>query len=155
MNHSIHSLDQGNAPAAFQPLRDMGLHSSKKTDHDFDEFGTVEPHHLTMPKQQHIENWLDGSEFERPMGGNHSNHAEHHEPITAMTIHRLEEQIQTLRIKVEDINARLENVTSILQETHPGNVNHFFQSLDLESSILLGFNIIIGCVEFQCSFSDR
>ena len=152
MNHSINSLDQGHAPATFQPLRDMGLHSSKKTDQDFDEFGSVEPHHLTMPKQQHIENWLDGSEFEPAMG---SNHAEHHEPITAMTIHRLEEQIQMLRIKVEDINARLENVTSILQETHPGNVNHFFQLFDSQSSIHLGLNIIIRCFEFQCSFSDR
>ncbi len=45
------------------------------------------------------------------------------EPTTAMTINRLEEQIQMLKVKVEDINARLENVTSILQETHPGNVN--------------------------------
>jgi prefoldin subunit 5 len=40
-----------------------------------------------------------------------------------MTINRLEEQIQILKVKVEDINARLENVTSILQETHSGNVN--------------------------------
>ncbi len=41
-----------------------------------------------------------------------------------MTINRLEEQIHLLKIKVEDINARLENVTSILQETHSGNVNY-------------------------------
>jgi hypothetical protein len=44
-----------------------------------------------------------------------------------MTINRLEEQIQILRVKVEDINARLENVTSILQETHPGNVNNILK----------------------------
>jgi hypothetical protein len=55
----------------------------------------------------------------------HPNQTEFLEPITAMTINRLEEQIQMLRIKVEDINARLENVTSILQETHPGNVKIF------------------------------
>lgn len=53
----------------------------------------------------------------------HRNQIELNEPITAMTINRLEEQIQMLKVKVEDINARLENVTSILQETHPGNVN--------------------------------
>lgn len=54
---------------------------------------------------------------------NHRNQNEFNEPISALTINRLEEQIQMLRVKVEDINARLENVTSILQETHPGNVN--------------------------------
>lgn len=127
MNPSIIFLDQGPPAPAFQPLRDMGLHSSKRTDHEFDEFGSIEQHHMTMPKQQHVENWLDGSEFESPMGGNH---AEYHEPITAMTIRRLEEQIEMLRIKVEGINARLENVTSILQETHPGNVKSWFQSVD-------------------------
>jgi len=41
-----------------------------------------------------------------------------------MTINRLEEQIQILKVKVENINARLENITSIIQETHPGNVNY-------------------------------
>ena len=55
---------------------------------------------------------------------NHRNQTEFNEPITAMTINRLEEQIHMLKIKVEDINARLENVTSILQETHPGNVKY-------------------------------
>lgn len=43
---------------------------------------------------------------------------------TVTTINRLEEQIQALKIRVEDINARLENVTSILQETHSGSVSH-------------------------------
>jgi len=54
----------------------------------------------------------------------HRNQIELNQPITAMTINRLEEQIQMLKIKVENINARLENITSILQETHPGNVNY-------------------------------
>ncbi len=96
-----------------------------KKDHDIDEFASNEQHHenrhLTMPKQQHIENWLDGSEFESSGFVNHGNQME---PISIMTINRLEEQIQMLKVKVEDINARLENVTSILQETHPGHVNY-------------------------------
>lgn len=87
-------------------------------DHDIDEFAVIEQHqenrHLTKPKQQHIENWLDGS--------NDNHHSEYNEPITTMTISRLEEQIQILKVKIEDINARLENITSIIQETHPGNV---------------------------------
>ena len=45
------------------------------------------------------------------------------EPIASSTIDRLEEQIQLLKVKVEGINARLESVTSILQETHPNNVS--------------------------------
>ena len=45
------------------------------------------------------------------------------EPIASSTLGRLEEQIQLLKVKVEGINARLENVTSILQETHPNNVS--------------------------------
>ena len=141
-------LDQAHAPPTYQPLRDMGLHTSNKSNHDHEEFGSIQQHHLTMPKQQHIENWLDGSEFEPSMGAHHGNHGEFHEPITAMTIHRLEEQIQLLRVKVEDINARLENVTSILQETHPGNVNHHIQSIDYQYCILLGFVIIVRCDEF-------
>jgi hypothetical protein len=44
------------------------------------------------------------------------------EPITRMTITRLEEQIQILKVKVETIGERLNNITSILQETHLGNV---------------------------------
>lgn len=116
-------LEQAHAAPTFHPLRDMGLQISNKKDHDIDEFASI---HLTKPKQQHIENWLDGSEFEPSvLAANHGNQMEFHEPITAMTINRLEEQIQTLRVKVEDINARLENVTSILQETHPGNVRYF------------------------------
>ncbi len=118
--------EQAHAPAAFHPLRDMGLQATNKKDHDIDEFASIEQNrHLTKPKQQHIENWLDGSEFEPPGFNNHRNQTELHEPISAMTINRLEEQIQMLRVKVEDINARLENVTSILQETHPGNVSYF------------------------------
>lgn len=112
------SLEQTHVPNTFHPLRDMGLEVTNKKDHDVDEFGFIEQHHdnrflTTLPKQQHIENWLDDS---------NGNHQEYNEPITAMTINRLEEQIQTLKIKVEDINARLENITSIIQETHPGNV---------------------------------
>lgn len=46
----------------------MGLESTDKNDHDIEEFSSMQKytdnHHLTMPKQQHIENWLDGSEFE-------------------------------------------------------------------------------------------
>ncbi len=63
--------------------------------------------------------------MKRILLANHRNQTEFNEPITSMTINRLEEQIQMLKVKVEDINARLENVTSILQETHPGNVNSF------------------------------
>lgn len=44
------------------------------------------------------------------------------EPITALTIHRLEEQVQMLKVKVEEINARLENISSIIEEIHPGQV---------------------------------
>ena len=48
------------------------------------------------------------------------------------------------KVKVEDINARLENVTLILQETHPGNVNLslniFFKIIII---IFLEFIIII------------
>jgi hypothetical protein len=51
----------------------------------------------------------------------HSN--ELSEPLTTLTINRLEEQIQLLKTKVEDINVRLENVTSILKETHSSPVN--------------------------------
>jgi len=40
-----------------------------------------------------------------------------------MTINHLEEQIQLLKIKIEDINERLNNITSILQDTHLENVN--------------------------------
>jgi hypothetical protein len=46
----------------------MGLETTNKKDHDIDEFTSIQHHHanqhLTMPKQQHIENWLDGSDFE-------------------------------------------------------------------------------------------
>jgi ethanolamine utilization cobalamin adenosyltransferase len=35
-----------------------------------------------------------------------------------MTINDLEEQIQLLKVKIEDINERLNNLTSILQDTH-------------------------------------
>ncbi len=79
----------------------------------------------------------------------HRNQIELNQPITAMTINRLEEQIQMLKVKVEDINARLENVTSILQETHPGNVNCLqIYSQKKTQIIFLGFIIIIGCLEF-------
>jgi hypothetical protein len=40
-----------------------------------------------------------------------------------MTINHLEEQIQLLKIKIEDINERLNNITSILQDIHLENVN--------------------------------
>jgi hypothetical protein len=124
-NNSFESSEQAHVPTTFHPLRDMSLQTTNKKDHDIDEFASIqENRHLTMPKQQHIENWLDGSEFEPSGLVNHGNQMEFHEPITAMTVNRLEEQIQMLRVKVEDINARLENITSILQETHPGHVNY-------------------------------
>jgi hypothetical protein len=46
----------------------MSLETTNPKDHDIDEFASIQQHqenrHLTMPKQQHIENWLDGSEFQ-------------------------------------------------------------------------------------------
>jgi hypothetical protein len=46
----------------------MSLQPANNKVHDIDEFAPVQQYqenrHLTMPKQQHIENWLDGSEFE-------------------------------------------------------------------------------------------
>ncbi|CAF3619917.1 unnamed protein product [Rotaria socialis] len=134
----------------FHPLRDMGLETSKKIDHDIDEFASIqkyhENHHLTMPKQQHIENWLDGSEFES------STHPQKqpqlNEPIPVSIISRLEEQIQMLKVKVEDINARLENVTSILQETHSGN--NLSSSADISN-----FNARLVIVENELSMLRR
>ncbi len=65
---SFSLLEQAHVPNTFHPLRDMGLETINKKDHDVDEFTSIQQHHenrhLTMPKQQHIENWLDGSEFE-------------------------------------------------------------------------------------------
>ncbi|CAF1377122.1 unnamed protein product [Adineta steineri] len=139
------STQQAQVSNVFHPLRDMSLET---TNHDIEEFATIQQHqgnhHLTMPKQQHIENWLDGSEFE--VSSNHRNQNEMNEPITAMTINRIEEQIQKLRIKVEDINARLENVTSIIQETHPGN---------LSSSDITNFNARLVIVENELSMLRR
>jgi hypothetical protein len=46
----------------------MSLQPANNKVHDIDEFAPVQQYqenrHLTLPKQQHIENWLDGSEFE-------------------------------------------------------------------------------------------
>jgi len=137
----------------------MGLEITHKKNHDVDEFTSI---HLPIPKQQHIENWLDGSEFEPSCKeffnifsfdifvmrilANHGNHMEFNEPITAMTINRLEEQIQMLKVKVEDINARLENVTSILHETHPGI---------LSSSDVSNFNARLVIVENELAMLRR
>jgi hypothetical protein len=56
------------APNVFHPLRDMGIETTKKKNHDIDEFTSIEQYqenrHLTKPKQQHIENWLDETTFE-------------------------------------------------------------------------------------------
>jgi len=135
------------ASNTFHPLCDMGLKTTNKKDHDIDEFVSIKHHHenrhLTMPKQQRIESWLDGSEFEPS-----ANQIELNEPITAMTINRLEEQVQMLKVKVEDINARLENVTLILQETHPGN------SL-LSSSDVSNFNARLVIVENELAMLRR
>ena len=63
-------LEPPQIPNAFHPLRDMSLEGTAKKDPDLDEFTSMPPYssnehrHLTMPKQQHIESWLDGSEFE-------------------------------------------------------------------------------------------
>ena len=84
----------------------------------------------------------------------HRHPTESSESITAMTINRLEEQIQMLKVKVEDINARLENVTSILQETHhAGNVPIFSEtsSSSMRFFCVLEFTDAVGCVQFQCS----
>jgi hypothetical protein len=68
VENSSESLEQAHSSNNFHPLRDMGLETTNKKDHDIDEFTSIQHHHanqhLTMPKQQHIENWLDGSEFE-------------------------------------------------------------------------------------------
>ncbi|CAF4757070.1 unnamed protein product [Rotaria sp. Silwood1] len=144
------NTQQTSVPNSFHPLHDMGLELTNKKDHDIDELASIqkhhENHHLTMPKQQHIEKWLDGSEFES--SSHHQNQTHFNEPITAMTINRLEEQIQMLKVKVEDINARLENVTSILQETHPGN--NFLSSSDVSN-----FNARLVIVENELSMLRR
>jgi hypothetical protein len=62
--YSFKSIEQAHASNVYHPLRDMGLETSVKKDSDIDEFSSHENRHLTMPKQQHIENWLDVSEFE-------------------------------------------------------------------------------------------
>ena len=60
------------------------------------------------------------------------------EPIASSTLSRLEEQIQLLKVKVEGINARLENVTSILQETHPNNVSPDNETATGETVLFIG-----------------
>ena len=70
INHFYVSLEQTqHASNIFQPLRDMGLEMENRKNYDIDELVSNqkhhENHHLTMPKQQYIENWLDRSEFER------------------------------------------------------------------------------------------
>lgn len=53
----------------FHPLRDMSLEPNDANGHHADEFTVIpeypsaENRHLTKPKQQHIESWLDGSEY--------------------------------------------------------------------------------------------
>lgn len=127
-------------PNTFQPLRDMSSQiPKKKVDHDVDEFASIDTH-------QQMENWFDEADFH---SSNHQGHAmDSNEGVTSMTIHRLEEQIQMLRIKVEDINARLENVTSVLQETHSGN------SL-LSGSDLTNFNARLVIIENELAMLRR
>ncbi|CAF1517157.1 unnamed protein product [Adineta ricciae] len=134
------STQQGPVPNAFHPLRDMSLEAAN---HDVEQFASVQAHNLSVPKKQHIESWLDGSEFESS-----SNPRNQIGSVTTMTLQRLEEQIQMLKVKVEDINARLENVTSILQETHPGN------SL-LSSSDVSNFNARLVIVENELAMLRR
>jgi hypothetical protein len=42
-----------------------------------------------------------------------------------MTINHLEEQIQILKAKIENINDRLNNIISIIEDTHHENVLFF------------------------------
>ena len=39
-----------------------------------------------------------------------------------MTINHLEEQIEILKVKIDDINERLNNITLVLPDTHLENV---------------------------------
>jgi hypothetical protein len=55
------------------------------------------------------------------------------------TVNDLEEQIEFLKVKIEDINERLINITSILQDTH------------LKSSDLINFNARLIMVENELS----
>lgn len=105
----------------FQPLRDMSLEEN-------------------FFNEKHIEKWLDGSEHEN-VGQNHRNPSEiHNEPITALTIDRIEDQLQTLKIKVEQITARLENLSAIVEQTN-GSSNAF------SSSEISNFNARLVIVE--------
>ena len=42
----------------------MGLEIADSNVRDVDELVSIQKHHLTMPKQQHIEDWFDGPELE-------------------------------------------------------------------------------------------
>jgi len=63
-----------------------------------------------------------------------------------MTINHLEEQIQILKVKIEDINDRLNNIISILQDTHLGDTN-----FSKTSSDIINFNARLIIVENELS----
>jgi len=111
----------GSENNVFQPLRDMSLEEN-------------------FFNEKHIEKWLDGSEHGNVVQ-NHRNPSEiNNDPITALTIDRIEDQLQTLKIKVEQINARLENLSAIVEQTH-GSSN------GLSSSEISNFNARLVIVE--------
>jgi hypothetical protein len=61
-------------------------------------------------------------------------------------INDLEEQIQILKVKIENITDRLNNITSILQDTHIENLNSFKTSSDI-----INFNARLIIVENELS----
>jgi len=63
-----------------------------------------------------------------------------------MIINHLEEQIQILKVKIEDINDRLNNIISILQDTHLGDTN-----FSKTSSDIINFNARLIIVENELS----
>lgn len=74
------------------------------------------------------------------------NSTEQHPSKLKTTIHNLEEQIQILIVKIEDIDNRLNNITSILQDTHIENLNFFKTSSDI-----INFNARLIIVENELS----
>jgi len=63
-----------------------------------------------------------------------------------MIVNDLDEQIQILKVKIEDINNRINNITSILQDTHLENLNSFKTSSDI-----INFNARLVIIENELS----
>jgi len=100
----------------FHPLHDMGLETTV-----IDEFVSMERQHpdesLILPDDQ---------------------------TKLKTTINHLEEQIEILKVKIEDINERLNNITLILQDTH-------LENNSITSSDIINFNARLIIVENELS----